>query len=391
MSTSVLPPDYAPLLADIKARVETARVKAGLAANRELLALYWDIGRLILNRQRREGWGAKVVDRLALDLQRAFPGQQGFSPRNLKYMRAFAEAWPEMVIVQQPAAQMGKAQRPEPAIVQQAVAQLPEAEKSKPEIVQAPLAQTVASILHQPGAPMPWFDHCLLLDKLTSSADRLWYAGKAVEHGWSRNVLALQIEAGLHQRQGKAVTNFKTTLPPAQSDLAQGITKDPYLFDFLTLRDDANERAVEDGLVAHVEKFLLELGAGFALVGRQVHLEVGDQDFYLDLLFYHLKLRCFVVIDLKAREFTPEAAGKMNFYLSAVDDRFRQSGDQPSIGLILCRSKNRVIAEYALRDMTKPIGVAGYVTKLVDSLPKALKGAVPSVAELEKGLTSKTP
>jgi predicted nuclease of restriction endonuclease-like (RecB) superfamily len=391
MSTSVLPPDYAPLLADIKARVETARVKAGLAANRELLALYWDIGRLILNRQRREGWGAKVVDRLALDLQRAFPGQQGFSPRNLKYMRAFAEAWPEMVIVQQPAAQMGKAQRPEPAIVQQAVAQLPEAEKSKPEIVQAPLAQTVASIVHQPGAQLPWFHHCLLLDKLTSSADRLWYAGKAVEHGWSRNVLALQIEAGLHQRQGKAVTNFKTTLPPAQSDLAQGITKDPYLFDFLTLRDDANERAVEDGLVAHVEKFLLELGAGFALVGRQVHLEVGDQDFYLDLLFYHLKLRCFVVIDLKAREFTPEAAGKMNFYLSAVDDRFRQSGDQPSIGLILCRSKNRVIAEYALRDMTKPIGVAGYVTKLVDSLPKALKGAVPSVAELEKGLTSKTP
>ena len=219
-----------------------------------------------------------------------------------------------------------------------------------------------------------------------SPADRLWYAGKAVEHGWSRNVLALQIEAGLHKRQGKAVTNFKATLPPAQSDLAQGITKDPYLFDFLTLRDDANERAVEDGLLAHVEKFLLELGAGFALVGRQVHLEVGDQDFYLDLLFYHLKLRCFVVIDLKARDFTPEAAGKMNFYLSAVDDRFRQAGDQPSIGLILCRSKNRVIAEYALRDMTKPIGVSGYVTKLVDSLPKALKGVVPSVAELEKGL-----
>jgi predicted nuclease of restriction endonuclease-like (RecB) superfamily len=356
-----------------------------------LLALYWDIGRLILNRQRREGWGAKVIDRLALDLQRAFPGQQGFSPRNLKYMRAFAEAWPETVIVQQPAAQLGKAQKAEPAIVQRAVAQIPEAEESKPAIVQAPLAQTVASIVHQPDAQLPWFHHCLLLDKLTSPADRLWYAAKAVEHGWSRNVLALQIEAGLHQRQGKAITNFKATLPPAQSDLAQGITKDPYLFDFLTLRDDANERAVEDGLVAQVEKFLLELGAGFALVGRQVHLEVGGQDFYLDLLFYHLKLRCFLVTDLKAREFTPEAAGKMNFYLSAVDDRYRQPGDQPSIGLILCRSKNRVIAEYALRDMTKPIGVAGYVTKLVDSLPRALKGVVPSVAELERGLTAKAP
>jgi predicted nuclease of restriction endonuclease-like (RecB) superfamily len=371
-SIAALPADYAPLLADIKARVQSARVKAGLAANRELLALYWDIGRLILDRQRREGWGAKVIDRLALDLQRAFPGQQGFSPRNLKYMRAFAEAWPETVIVQQVGAQLAAPQ------------------KSKPPIMQVPLAQTVGSIVQRSVAQLPWRHHTILLDKLSSAEIRLWYAAKAVEHGWSGEVLALQIEAGLHERQGKAVTNFKTTLPPAQSDLAQGITKDPYLFDFLTLRDDANERAVEDGLVAHVEKFLLELGAGFALVGRQVHLEVGDQDFYLDLLFYHLKLRCFVVIDLKAREFTPEAAGKMNFYLSAVDDRFRQPGDQPSIGLILCRSKNRVIAEYALRDMTKPIGVAGYVTKLVESLPKALKGAVPSVAELEKGLTPKT-
>lgn len=387
-SRAVVAPDsYGPLLTEIKARVQSARVKAGLAANRELLVLYWDIGRLILDRQRKEGWGAKVIDRLSADLQREFPGQQGFSPRNLNYMRAFAEAWPEAVIVQAPVAQLtapqtaaGMVQRTAApshsgkSVVPQAGAQMPESGNPAPAIVQAPLAQ------------LPWYHHLALLDKLTNPADRLWYAAKTVEHGWSRNVLALQIEAGLHLRQGKAVTNFKTTLPPAQSDLAQGITKDPYLFDFLALREDANERAVEEGLVAQVEKFLLELGAGFALVGRQVHLEVGDQDFYLDLLFYHLKLRCYVVIDLKAREFTPEAAGKMNFYLSAVDDRFRQPGDQPSIGLILCRSKNKVIAEYALRDMTKPIGVSGYVTKLVDSLPKALKGAVPSVADLEKGL-----
>jgi predicted nuclease of restriction endonuclease-like (RecB) superfamily len=368
---AALPADYAPLLAEIKARVQAARIKAGLAANRELLALYWGIGRLILERQNQEGWGAKVIDRLSLDLQREFPGQQGFSPRNLKYMRAFAEAWPETVIVQRPAAQ------------------LIEPKPTQATIVQTPLAQTaqpVSPIVQPPVAQLPWKHHIALLDKLDHPVDRLWYAAKAVEHGWSRNVLALQIEAGLHQRQGKAVTNFQATLPPTQSDLAQGITKDPYLFDFLTLRDDANERAVEEGLVAQVEKFLLELGAGFALVGRQVHLEVGDQDFYLDLLFYHLKLRCFVVIDLKACEFTPEAAGKMNFYLSAVDDRFRQPGDQPSIGLILCRSKNRVIAEYALRDLSKPIGVSGYVTKLVGLLPKTLKGAVPSVAELEKGL-----
>ncbi len=373
-AVAALPADYGPLLADIKNRVQAARIRAGLAANRELLALYWDIGRLILDRQHREGWGTKVIDRLSADLQREFPGQGGFSPRNLKYMRAFAEAWPETVIVQQPAAPLAKPRESDPAIMQ------------------APLAQVVQpmpTIVHQAGAQLPWKHHCVLLDKLSTPEDRLWYGAKAVEHGWSRNVLALQIEAGLHDRQGKAVTNFKATLPPAQSDLAQAITKDPYLFDFLALTDDANERSVETGLVVQVEKFLLELGAGFALVGRQVHLAVGDQDFYLDLLFYHLKLRCYVVIDLKARDFTPEAAGKMNFYLSAVDDRFRQPGDQPSIGLILCRSKNRVIAEYALRDLSKPIGVSGYLTRLVDSLPKALKGAVPSVAELEKGLAPK--
>lgn len=409
---AALPADYAPLLADIKARVQAARTKAALAANRELLALYWDIGRLILARQKHEGWGAKVIDRLAQDLQQEFPGQQGFSRANLLFMRAFAAAWSEAPIVLQPVRQLPDADTPRPpggAILQQPVAKLPgvsfaeesgnsltavressPAGSSGPAIVQAALAQFPATP-PEPMASLPWGHNLMLLHKLEKSEDRVWYAAKAVEHGWSRNVLALQIEAGLHERQGKAVTNFKATLPPAQSDLAQGITKDPYLFDFLTLTEDANERAVEVGLIAQVEKFLLELGAGFALVGRQVHLEVGGQDFYLDLLFYHLKLRCYVVIDLKAREFTPEAAGKMNFYLSAVDDRFRNPGDQPSIGLILCRSKNRVIAEYALRDTSKPIGVSGYVTKLVDALPKALKGAVPTVAELEKGLKPQAP
>ena len=306
--STALSPGYGRLLADIKARVQAAQIRAHLAANGALLALYGDIGRLILDRQQAEGWGTKVIERLSLDLQNEFPGQQGFSPRNLNYMRAFAEAWPETAIVQQPAAQI------------------------------------------------PWTHHCLLLDKLKAPSDRLWYAAKAVEHGWSRNVLALQIESGLHARQGGAVTNFKATLPPPQSDLAQQITKDPYVFDFLTLRDEANERAVEDALLAHVEKFLLELGVGFALVGRQVHLEVGNQD----------------------------------FYLSAVDDRFRQPGDQPSIGIILCRDKNRVMAEYALRDLQKPIGVSGYVTQLVESLPKPLRAAVPSVQEME-GQRSSSP
>ena len=336
---ALVPASYPALLAEIKTRIRGARIRASLAASGEMLLLYWDIGRMILTRQAGEGWGAKVVDRLSADLRSAFPEHGGFSPRNLKYMRAFAAAWPERAFVQRPAAQI------------------------------------------------PWFHHCTLLDKLSAPAHRLWYAAKAVEHGWSRDVLALQIDSALHERQGNAVTNFASTLPPPQSDLAQQIIKDPYVFDFLNLRDDANERAVELGLLEHVEKFLLELGAGFALVGRQVHLEIGGEDFHLDLLFYHLHLRCFLVVDLKARKFTPEAAGKMNFYLSAVDDRFRHPGDQPSIGLILCRSKNRVIAEYALRDIKKPVGVSGYVTRLVETLPAAMKDAVPSVEELERGLT----
>ncbi len=337
---SVLPADYAAFISEIKTRIRTAQIRAGLAANRELILLYWDIGEMIRNRQKTEGWGAKVVDRLSNDLQKEFPGQQGFSPRNLKYMRAFAEAWPDSSFVQQPAAQI------------------------------------------------PWTHHCMLLDKLNTAEDRLWYAAKAIENGWSRNVMALQIASALHLRQGKAVSNFQEALPHPQSDLAQQITKDPYIFDFLNLRDDVNERALETGLLLHVEKFLLELGAGFALVGRQVHLEIGGQDFYLDLLFYHITLHCFVVVDLKARDFTPEAAGKMNFYLSAVDDRFRRSGDQPSIGIILCRAKNRILAEYALRDMAKPIGVSDYVTRLVETLPESLQAAVPSIEEIEKGLAS---
>lgn len=372
-STAALPADYAGLLADIKARVQSARIKAGLAANRELLALYWEIGRLISEAQRVKGYGKRVVAQLSADLQREFPGVGGFSPLNVWRMRAFYAAYSDRAGI---LSQLVTESSSDRNLSRLATGTGKEVSSGVTKATQPP----------EPFASLPWGHNLVLLHKLENCAERLWYAAKAVEHGWSRNVLALQIESKLHKRQGKAVTNFKATLPPAQSDLAQVITKDPYLFDFLTMRDDANERAVEDGLIAHVETFLLELGAGFALVGRQVHLEVGDQDFYLDLLFYHLKLRCYVVIDLKARDFTPEAAGKMNFYLSAVDDRFRQEGDQPSIGLILCRSKNRVIAEYALRDMTKPIGVSGYVTKLVESLPKAFKGAVPSVAELEKGL-----
>ncbi len=347
--------DYAAFLESLKGRVRQAQVKAMLSVNRELIRLYWDIGRLIVERQEQEGWGKSVVDRLAGDIQRTFPGLQGFSPVNVWRMRAFYLAY-----------------RPSLAILSQAVTEL----EAGPPL---------------PMVEIPWGHNQVLLFKLKDDAQRRWYAAKVLEHGWSRAVLTVQIESDLFGRQGKAISNFAGTLPAPQSDLAQQSLKDPYLFDFLTLHDEAIERDLETGLVDHIQKFLLELGAGFAFVGRQVHLEVGEDDFYLDLLFYHLKLRCFVVIDLKMKKFTPEDAGKMNFYLSAVDSRMKHPSDAPTIGMILCKTRDRITAEYALRDIAKPIGVAEWQTKLVQSLPERLKGSLPTVEEIEAELSESEP
>ena len=327
------PQGYDEFLYDLKQRIRSAQVRAAFAVNRELILLYWQIGRGILERQREAGWGAKVIERLAADLHREFPGMSGFSRTNLLYMRAFAEAWPE-----------------EP-FVQQVVGQI------------------------------PWGHNLRILDLVKKPEERQWYIRGAIEHGWSRNVLVHQIESGLYRRQGKAQTNFRATLPAPQSELAQQALKDPYNFDFLTLTEDARERELETGLLEHLRKFLLELGVGFAFVGSQYPLEVGGEDFKLDLLFYHIRLRSFVVIDLKIGPFKPEYAGKMNFYLAAIDDLLRHRDDQPSIGIILCKTKNAIIAEYALRDATRPIGVSEY--RLTTSLPTNLRGNLPSTKELE--------
>ncbi len=289
----LIPGGYPAFLTELKERIRTAQVKAALAVNRELVLLYWQIGRDILLRQQEAGWGAKVIDRLARDLRAAFPEMKGFSPRNLKYMRAFAEAYPD-----------------EP-------------------FVQAVLAQ------------ITWYHNIAILEKIAAPKQREWYIRQTVEHGWSRNVLVLQIESRLFERQGTAPTNFARTLPTPQSDLAQQILKDPYAFDFLTLDKDAHERDLERGLLAHLRQFLLELGAGFAFVGSQYHLHVGDSDFFLDLLFYHTRLHCYVVVDLKMGKFTPGDAGQLNFYLSAADDLLRTDGDGPTIGLLLCKTKER--------------------------------------------------
>ncbi|MFM0366938.1 PDDEXK nuclease domain-containing protein [Paraburkholderia sediminicola] len=328
--------DYAAWLNDLKARVASARQRAALAVSRELVLLYWQIGRDIAQRQQAQGWGAKVIDRLARDLRSAFPDMRGFSPRNLKYMRAFAQAWPDGEFVQQAAAQL------------------------------------------------PWFHLCTLLDKLTTREEREWYAAKAVEHGWSRNVLVMQIETRVHERQGNAVTNFPERLPSPQSDLARDSLKDPYIFDFLGLGEDAQERDLEHALTRHITRFLLELGAGFAFVGRQYRLEVGGDEFFVDLLFYHLKLRCYVVVELKATPFRPEYAGQLNFYLSAIDAQLKAPNDQPTIGLLLCKEQNRLVAEYALRGIAKPMGVAEY--QLLREIPQPLATELPSIEEIEAEL-----
>lgn len=331
-------PEYVAWLADLKSRVERARQRAALSVNRELMSLYWQIGREILERQQRQGWGAKVVDQLAADLRSAFPDMRGFSPRNLKYMRALAEAWPGDEFVQEPVAQL------------------------------------------------PWSHVVTLLDKLKTRETREWYAFKSIEHGWSRNILTMQIESRLQDRQGSAVTNFLDRLPPPQSDLARDTLKDPYIFDFLGLTENAQERDIETALTQHITRFLLELGAGFAFVARQYRLDVGGDEFFIDLLFYHLKLRCYVVVELKATPFKPEYAGQLNFYLSAVDAQVKAPDDQPTIGLLLCKENNRLVAEYALRGIAKPMGVAEY--QLLREVPPPLAPDLPSIEQIEAELGS---
>ncbi|PKY09547.1 hypothetical protein B1757_14430 [Acidithiobacillus marinus] len=333
---TAIPPGYADWLADIKTRVAAARQRAALAANAELIRLYWQIGRDILQRQVAQGWGSKVIERLARDLRAAFPEMKGFSRANLLYMRAFAEAWPDEQFVQQLAGQL------------------------------------------------PWFHIVVLMTRLKDDPTREWYARRAVTEGWSRVTLELNIRNRLHERQGNAVTNFETRLPAPHSQLAHETLKDPYLFDFLGLGDEAQERDIENALVRHITRFLLELGSGFAFVGQQYRLEVSDKEFFIDLLFYHTRLKCYVVVELKATELKPEQAGQLNFYLTAVDRQVKAPDDKPTIGLLLCKTQDRLVAEYALSGIDKPIGVAEY--ELVRALPEPLATSLPTVEELESEL-----
>lgn len=339
-SLPVTAKEYAQTFATIKNHVQDAQVKAVLSANKELIKLYWYIGQTIVEKQKESSWGSSVIEQLAKDLQNSFPGIAGFSRANIFRMRVFFISY-------------------------------------------AKVAQAVRQFEDLPICNIPWGHNVLIFQKIKNSDECLWYAQKTIDNGWSRSLLEASIKSDLYKREGKAITNFKNTLPAPQSDFAQQALKDPYIFDFLSLANDYNERDVEQGLIDNVQKMLLELGKGFSFVGSQYHLEVGEADFYIDLLFYHYKLRCFVVVELKARAFDPRDAGQLNFYLSAVDDLLRHPNDNPTIGILLCKSKNNVIAEYALRDIKKPIGVAGYETELVKRLPKELKSSLPTIEELE--------
>ncbi|MBI4676625.1 MAG: DUF1016 domain-containing protein [Elusimicrobia bacterium] len=333
---------FSALLGEVKGRIQAAQARAIFAVNAELVRLYWDVGRIVRERQAREGWGAGVIPRLARELHNDLPDLKGFSERNIKLMVQFSSEYPDAFAPSDP-------------------------------IGQPPVAQ------------IPWAHNVLLMQKFKDLDLRRWYMGQTLVNGWSRNVLGLMIDAHAHLRHGKAVANFHQRLPAPQSDLARQTLKDPYIFDFLTLAEPFQERELETGLVRHLEKFLLELGQGFAFVGRQFRLDVGDEDFYIDLLFYHLRLRAFVVIELKKGKFKPEYAGKLNFYCNVINDRLRHPSDQPTIGLILCQSRDRLLAEYSLAGIDQPIGVSTY--ELTRALPPTLKSALPTVEQIEAELS----
>lgn len=338
-ATASLPESYASTLQEIKSHLRSARVRAVLAANPIVIEAYWKTGKIILARQQEAAWGAKVIDRLAADLKEAFPEMSGLTRRNLYSMRAFTEAFPDF------------------SIVKQVVSQL------------------------------PWGLIIRLIQIVKDPAARDFYLREALRQGWSRSVLEMQIQNQLHLRAGKAQNNFAVTMPPAESDMATQLFKDPYLFDFLGTADLRREAEVEQTLVDHVQKFLIELGSGFAFVGRQVHLEVGEDDFYLDLLFYHLKLRCYVVIELKAREFVAGDVGQINLYRAAVDDLLRHPDDRATIGLLLCRGKNKLVVEYALSGLDKSIAVSDWKTQITESLPTEFRGSLPTIEEIEAELS----
>ncbi|MBF5058736.1 PDDEXK nuclease domain-containing protein [Candidatus Neptunochlamydia vexilliferae] len=337
---TVNPASYAQFLGHLKKNIQDAQLRAALSITEELTDLYWKIGQMLSEKISLEFWGSKTIEKIARDLKKSFPDASGFSHRNLKFMRQFAESYPEGI------------------------------------------RETAVSLI-------PWGHNIMIMQKIENQNDKKWYAEQSLKNGWSRSMLSKWIDSNLHKRQGKAITNFKKTLPKSQSDLAIQVMKDPYNFDFVALSKDYREKELEQGLIDHIQKLLVELGQGFAFVGRQVKLNIEESEHILDLLFYHLKLRRYIVIEIKAREFNPRDVSQTNFYLSAVDDQLRHPEDRPSIGMIFCQTKKNITVEYALRDFNKPIGVAHYEVGLIEEIETELKRNLPTIEELEAELEDK--
>jgi len=339
--------EYATTLTGLKKQIQECQLRAITSVNKELVRLYWTIGKTIVERQKNSGWGSSFIEKLAKDLQNSFPGVEGFSKRNIFRMRAFYLEY---------------------QFVPPTVAQIDELEH--------------LGVL----AKITWSHNIVLIERLEDVEERMWYAKKTLEHGWSRSMLEIWIKSDLYHREGKAITNFQKTLPSPQSDLAQQTIKDPYIFDFLALQEDHLEKDLENGLVEHIQKFLLELGQGFAFLGRQFPITVDGDTSYIDLLFFHTKLRAYIIVELKARAFKPEDTGQLNYYLSAVDDMLKHPTDNPSIGILLCKTRSKIKAEYAFRDINKPMGIVEYETMLTKALPKDMKSSLPTIQEIEEEL-----
>lgn len=362
-SNTLLPNGYAQWRKDIEHLIDTAKLHTALNVNVGTLTLYWNIGKSILQKQEQEGWGKQVIEQLSKDLISRYPDDRGYSVRNLRYMKRFASAYPDFPILQVPLAELK-----ELPILQATLAEL---ENAGREFVQVPLAQ------------ISWYHHISLLPKVKDKAERAYYITETAQNGWSRDVMLLQIDNGYIHAKGHAINNFEQTLPPPQSDLARYIFKDPYNFSFIGTVALQNELDIEKSLTSKITDFLLEMGRGFAYIGRQYHISVDGDDYYIDLLMYHLKLHCYVVVELKAVEFKPEFVSKLNFYISAVDDIVKSPEDKPTIGLLLCRTKSNKKAEFSLRGITQPMGIAQYET---EKLFADVASALPQIENLENSM-----
>lgn len=347
-SNLILNKEYKVWLAELKSKVRKAQLKAAIKVNSEMLSFYWELGADIVTKQEKAKWGDGFLLQLGKDLMSEFPEMRGFSRRNLELIRQWYLFYSKEKAIKQ---------------------------KSAGEIAKQPVSQITR---------IPWGHNIAIIAKCKNMNEALFYVQNTLENNWSRNVLVHQIESGLYKREGKSLTNFAITLPKPQSDLAQQTLKDPYVFDFLSMRKSFDERDLENALISHVTQFLLELGSGFSFLGRQMPIQVGTKEFFIDLLFYHTRLHCYVVVELKTGDFEPANAGQLNFYIKAVDSQLRKDGDNPTIGLLLCKSKEKLIAEYSLSDIHKPIGISEY--KLTQSLPKNLRSNLPTIEEIEKEL-----